>query len=1107
MIRLLYLPFNRLFSGFIIALLISCSSITNEAKLFERLQSTGINVVNTIETTKELNVFKYRNFYNGGGVSIGDVNNDGLADVYLTINRGPNKLYLNKGNFQFEDVTENAGVAGSKPWSTGVVMVDLNADGFLDIYVCNAGIVSGDEQDNELFINNGDGTFTEQAAAYNLAESGITTHAAFFDYDQDGDLDVYILNNSFIPVTTLGYNDKRELRDEKWDVPNYLKGGGDKLLRNDNNTFVDVSEEAGIYGSLIGFGLGVTLGDVNKDGHVDIYVSNDFYERDYLYINQGDGTFKEQIQEMVGHLSHSSMGADMADLNNDGYVEIYVTDMLPEGDQRLKETTEFEGFDIYRLKLEKEFYHQFMQNTLQFNNKGNSFSEISNFAGVEATDWSWGALLFDMDNDGYKDIFVCNGIYHELTNQDFMNFFANDVIQKMVLTGEKEEVKSIVNQMPSRPIPNYAFQNNKNLTFSNQTTRWGFEQPSFSNGAAYGDLDNDGDLDLIINNVNEPVMVYKNNANKKGASFLKVKLKGSGKNINAIGAKVNVYANNKTFYNELIPTKGFQSSVEYTLTIGLGSVEVIDSVEVIWPDNTRSLSYTPPINSFQFIEKEKSLDPIKHEEIHERKTLFTMQNLPLKKHHEDNFVDYNYEQLVSKMISREGPPIAVADVDNNGLDDIFIGGSRGDYSQLILQKKPESFIAAEQSFLISTKPFEDTSAIFIDIDGDGDKDLFVGSGGNNSTLSNTQIQDRLYLNDGHGSFSQAKQALPNYITNTSVIAPNDFNDDGAIDLFIGNRSISGVYGVNPSSVLLQNNGNGTFENVTNLKAYDFNELGMVTDAKWIDLNGDSQKELMLVGSWMSPIVFMYNGQYFEKKSTNLNRFYGWWDKILSGDFNNDGSIDIILGNKGLNSVYTGTKEAPARMYINDFDDNGTLDQIHTRNYDGVDKPIHVKNELLSQLTYLKKTNLKFSEYAKKDITSLFSREKVKASIVKEVNESRSVIALNEGNFNFSMTPLPNEVQWNSVNTGVVDDFNNDGNVDLILAGGEDNLKPQFSKLDSGFASLLMGKGDGTFSFVPVKNSGLRLRGTVRSMGVVNMKNNKGYLLGINNQKPIFYVLQ
>jgi hypothetical protein len=746
-----------------------------------------------------------------------------------------------------------------------------------------------------------------------------------------------------------------------------------------------------------------------------------------------------------------------------------------------------------------------MQNTLQFNNEGNSFSEISCYAGVEATDWSWGALLFDMDNDGYKDIFVCNGVYHELTNQDFMNFFANDVIQKMVLTGKKEEVENIVKQMPSRPIPNYAFQNNKNLTFSNQTTNWGFEKPTFSNGAAYGDLDNDGDLDLVINNVNEPIMVYKNKSSERGGNYVKIRLEGDEENINAIGAKVSVYYSNKHIYNELIPTKGFQSSVEYTLTVGLGDAEIVDSIEVVWPDQSRTLTYSPSINSLQFIQKENSItDPNPKEK---RKTLFTTQNLPAKKHNEDNFVDYNYEQLVSKMISREGPAIAIADVDKNGLDDIYIGGSRGDISQLILQNKAGVFVNTEQSFLFTTKPYEDTTAIFIDIDNDDDQDLVVGSGGNNPTLPNSLIQDRVYLNDGNGTFSYDSMALPNYISNTSIIAPHDFNGDGAIDLFIGNRSISGLYGVNPNSVLLQNNGNGVFENVTDLKAYDFNELGMITDAEWIDLSGDNQKELIIVGSWMSPVVYSFNGVYFEKKATALDKLNGWWDEILNGDFNNDGTIDIVLGNKGLNSVYTGTEEAPARMYINDFDDNGTLEQIHTRDFDGIDKPIHIKSELISQLTFLKKTNLKFSEYAKKDIYGLFSKEKVNESIIKEVNESRSVVALNSGNFDFSITPLPNEVQWNSVNTGIVDDFNNDGNLDLILAGGEDNLKPQFSKLDSGFASLLLGNGDGKFSFVPVKKSGLPLKGTVRSSVKINMKNHIGYLLGINNQNPIFYVLQ
>tara|TARA_R110002124_G_scaffold74683_3_gene200501 strand:+ start:5029 stop:6438 length:1410 start_codon:yes stop_codon:yes gene_type:complete len=465
--------FNRyFFFPILILLFTNCSKENTENKdaLFTKLDAsaTGINFVNDVKNGADMNIFKYRNFYNGGGVAIADINNDGLSDIYFTSNLGANKLYLNKGNFQFEDISKKAGVEGSKSWSTGVVMVDINADGLLDIYVCNAGNIQGDNQKNELFINNGDLTFTEKAADYNLADTGITTHTAFFDYDKDGDLDAYILNNSFIPVSSLNYSNKRELRDKDWDVADILKGGGDRLLRNDNGKFVDVSKEAGIYGSLIGFGLGVTVGDVNGDLYPDIYVSNDFYERDYLYINNKNGTFTEQIQGWASHISQSSMGADMADVNNDGKADVFVTDMLPEGDERLKNTTSFENYDLFLRKINLDFFNQYMQNTLQVNNGSNQFSEIANYAGVAKTDWSWGALLFDMDNDGYKDIYVCNGIYHDLTNQDFVDFFANEFMQKMVVTGKKEQIETIINRMPSSPIPNYAFKNNKNLTFTNE---------------------------------------------------------------------------------------------------------------------------------------------------------------------------------------------------------------------------------------------------------------------------------------------------------------------------------------------------------------------------------------------------------------------------------------------------------------------------------------------------------------------------------------------------------------------------------------------------------------------------------------------------------------
>ncbi|MGL4385772.1 MAG: VCBS repeat-containing protein, partial [Flavobacterium sp.] len=601
--------------------------------------------------------------------------------------------------------------------STGVVMVDINADGLLDIYVCNAGNSKGSQQNNELFINNGNLTFTEKAEEYNLADTGITTHSAFFDYDKDGDLDVYILNNSFIPVSSLNYSNKRELRDKDWDVADILKGGGDKLLRNDNGKFVDVSEAAGIYGSLIGFGLGVTVGDVNGDLFPDIYISNDFYERDYLYINNKNGTFSEKIQDWTMHLSQSSMGADMADVNNDGKADIFVTDMLPEPDDRLKTTTNFENYDLFTRKLNLDFYTQFMQNTLQLNNGNQQFSEIANYAGVAKTDWSWGALLFDMDNDGLKDIYVCNGIYHDLTNQDFMDFFANELMQKMVITGKKAEIETIINKMPSTPIPNYAYKNNTNLTFSNQAQNWGLDTPSFSNGAAYGDLDNDGDLDLVVNNVNMEAFVYKNNAEKnKQNHFVKVKLKGDQQNKFAVGSTVELFSGSEILRQELIPSRGFQSSIDYTMTFGIGNKK-IDSLQVIWPNGkTQTIKKVTNNTTIQLnILDAKSDFVVKNKVV---KPLFSETKATFLAHKENDYIDFDYEGLISKMISQEGPAYAVADINGDGNEDVFIGGAKGQAAQVYLNKGNGVFTLVTQKDLQKDASFEDTAAAFFDADKD-----------------------------------------------------------------------------------------------------------------------------------------------------------------------------------------------------------------------------------------------------------------------------------------------------------------------------------------------------------------------------------------------------
>ncbi|GAA0711486.1 VCBS repeat-containing protein [Aquimarina litoralis] len=1090
-----------LYSTLLILLLFSCKEKEEEdhvpdkqQTLFTKLtpQNTNIDFVNQVDNEKNLNILTYRNFYNGGGVAIGDINNDGLPDIYLTANKKENKLYLNKGNFVFEDISKSSGTMGKNAWSTGVVMVDINADGLLDIYVCNAGNVEGDDQKNELFINNGDLTFSEKAEDYNLADSGFTTHAAFFDYDKDGDLDVYILNNSFIPVSSLGYVNKRNLRAQDWDIPEILKGGGDKLLRNDDGVFTDVSEDAGIFGSLIGFGLGVTIGDVNKDLLPDIYVSNDFYERDYLYINQGDGTFSEEIKDWVKHLSISSMGADMADINNDGYPEIFVTDMLPEDDKRLKETSSFESYDVYKLKKSRDFYNQYMQNSLQLNNGDNTFSEIAFYSGVAKTDWSWGALLFDMDNDGYRDIYVSNGIYHDLIDQDFMNFFANDIIQKMTLTGKKEEVDSIINKMPSTPIPNYSFKNNGDLSFTDVTEKWGFDEPTFSNGSAYGDLDNDGDLDLVVNNLNMPVGIYENNSQEKGKNYLKIKVSGSEKNTFAIGSVVEAYFNNQLIRQELIPTRGFQSSIDYIMTIGIGESDKIDSLRVIYPDGKSQLLNQVALNkqiNLNYKDADQQFQYSSKKEI----PYFTEISHNLNAHKEDPYVDFDYEGLIYKMQSREGPALAIADINNDGNEDVFVGGAYGQKGKLYTQdtsgKLKETQFETEEFF-------EDVTAIFEDIDGDKDLDLVIGSGGN---FKGARTGVRSYINDGNGNFSRGNVIKPTN-TNISVLKAYDFDQDGDIDIFAGSHSVIGVYGVSPESYLLENDGNGNFVDVTGSKAIDIKSVGMVTDASWQDINKDGKKDLILVGEWMSPKILINDGQKLTLFATDLDKISGWFNTVEATDVDKDGDIDLVLGNRGLNSIYQSNEERPTKMYINDFDNNGTVEQIVTQTIDGKDIPIHLKKEITGQINVLKKQNLKFSEYATKAIDELFSKEVLESSTVKMANNFSSLIAYNEGDLSFKIKELPKEVQLSCVCDIETEDVNNDGILDLILAGNNYNFKPQFSRLDASRGNVLLGNKNGGFN--NQQNTGFLVEDEVRVMRWMKNKSGEKYLLvGVNNQTP------
>lgn len=1080
-----------------------------EETLFSLLPSdtTGIDFINVVKNQKNFNIFKYRNFYNGGGVAIGDINNDGLADIYLTANMGPNKLYLNKGNFQFEDISEKAGVAGNKPWSTGVNMVDINNDGLLDIYVSNAGNMEGNNHDNELYINNGDLTFTEQAHEYGLAKTGFSTHATFFDYDKDGDLDVYILNNSNIPVSSLGYAEQRNVRAQEWEgVPEIFRGVGDMLLRNDNGKFVDVSEEAGIYGSLIGFGLGVVISDFNNDLYPDIYVSNDFYERDYLYINNQDGTFSEEIQNWTSHLSLSAMGIDIADINNDGFADIFITDMLPDTDQRVKSVMEFDNYNVFKLKQSKDFFQQYIHNTLQLNNGNNTFSEIAHFSGVESTDWSWAGLIFDMDNDGYRDIFVTNGINNDLTDLDFVEFFANDIIQKMALTGRKEAIDSIISKMPVTPLPNYAYKNNKDLTFKDHAKDWGLGQPGLSNGAAYGDLDNDGDLDLVVNNVNMEAFIYRNNSEKKpGKNYLSFKLEGTGKNKFAVGATVRMYHQDQIYMQELNPSRGFQSSMDYIMNFGLGKLEKLDSIRIIWPNDETQKLEDVKTNQLLILKQEEATG--KYKVPKQRPATQLLREIPnpaLLAHKENEYTDFDYEGLIYKMVSKEGPALAVGDLNGDGNEDIFIGGAAKQPGKIYFHGSNGDLRAGSGKTFEEDAFLEDTAAAFFDADGDGDLDLIVGSGGN-EIGQEKQYVTRLYLNDGKGNFTRSQIDIPGAQTNVSIILPYDFDGDGDIDVFIGSRSVVGTYGVDPKHIFLENLGNGNFKNSSESIAYDLRNAGMITGGVWIDLDGDNKKDLLTIADWGTPQVYRNTGKRLIKYKTSLDDLHGWWNVVEAADLDGDGDLDLVLGNDGKNLPYKPSGSNPMRMWINDFDNNGTIEQIITRHMNGGDYPIHMKKEITGQLVSLKKQNLKASDYAKRTINELFSEETIDNSIVRKVNTSESVIAINNGKGNFEIRSLPDRVQFSSISGITSADVNGDGHEDLIMGGNDFGFKPQFSRLDGAYGHVLLGDGNLNFEWQNYRDSGFSIREEIRHIRVFTDKNGKQYIItAINNEKPRIY---
>jgi enediyne biosynthesis protein E4 len=1061
----------------------SKTMFANSDTLFATLGSeTGIDFQNTVENNDDMNIFNYRNFYNGAGVAIGDINNDGLSDIYFVRNQGENKLYLNKGNWKFEDITAKAGVGGKRAFSTGAVMADVNGDGLLDIYVCNSGELKTDDRANELFINNGKLGFTESAAAYGLDDKGYSSHAAFFDYDIDGDLDMFLLQNSSFPVNKLGNKNIRNERDAL---------AGQKLFRNNDGKFKDVSAETGIFGSLIGFGLGITIGDFNNDHFPDIYISNDFYERDYMYMNTQKGGFKEDLTNQLGHLSMSSMGADVADINNDDQLDIFSTDMLPWDDYRLKTTMLYEDINLYNLKLESDFYHQYSRNMLQINNGNGSFSEVGALAGVHATDWSWGALIFDMDTDGEKDLFVANGIYKNVTDQDFVQFLNDENTMQPYANGQKKfSYKDFMDNMAISPIPNYAFKNNGDLQFDNQAVNWGLGSPSFSSGAAYGDLDNDGDLDLITNNTNQPAGLFRNQSVEKNkTNFLKVKLTGKNKNTKGIGARVKLYANNGVQVLEQMPNRGFESSVDYVLNFGLGSISKIDSLEVVWPGGKKQKINVANVNSTLILNETDARNADVHFPFQYADFDITAKQNFTYTHQENYFIDYDRDGLLKQMYSREGPALAVGDIDGNGTEDAFLGTGTGLESKLLVQNPNGKF--SEKT--INTSQIADVvDANFFDADNDKDLDLLLVTGGNDALPDQEELKDVLMLNDGKGNFVSST-SFPTILQAGSSAAVFDIEGDGDLDLFIAGRLRPFQYGLAPQHSILINDGKANFKENNSFLPKE--GLGMITDIGAVQLRKGKLMDLVAVQDWGSILILENSGKNL--KIQNIEKTQGWWNSIKPMDLDADGDTDFVVGNTGLNTRLKPSEKVPTALVVKDFDNNLRMDHIYEcLSEDGNAYPMVLKTDLQKQIPSIKKQFIYFKDFAKKTSKEIFG-DAMKGALNLQVTESRSGVLMNE-NGKLVFKALPIEAQYSPI-FGIENiDYNGDKLPDLFLTGNYFDTQTELGRYDANYGQVFINKGKGEFSFVPFTQNKIRINGQVRNSRTIKIKGIKNAIILAKN---------